>query len=98
MAKRFSAELLYRIRNEIPVADLVQRLHWPHKRREGVMLFLCPACQEMIAKVNPATNLGRCFQCERNFNTIDLTMLIENLDFVPTIELLEPHLPPGTTA
>jgi len=98
MGKRFSAELLSRIRNEIPFAGLVQRLNWPHKRREGEFIFLCPSCEEMIAKVNSRTNLGRCFVCERNFNTIELTMLIKNLDFVPTINRLVPHLPPRRPA
>lgn len=97
MRKRFSAELLYRIRNEIPVVGLLQRLQWPHKVREEEFVFLCPQCEEMIAKVNPVTNLGRCFACERNFNTIELTMMIEDLEFVPTINRLEPHLPPRRT-
>ncbi len=97
MGKRFSAELLYRIRNEIPVADLLRRLHWPHKVRDGEFVFLCPSCGEMLAKVNPRTNLGRCFQCKRNFNTIELTMTIEDLEFVPTIHALQPQLPPCRT-
>lgn len=93
MSKRFSAELLWRIRNEIPVPDLLRLLRWPHKIREGALVFQCPLCGEMLGKVHRRTNQGRCFACDRTFNTIELTMAIEELEFVPTIDLLVPHLP-----
>jgi len=34
MAKYFSQQLLYRLRNEIPVDELFASLNWPNKRRE----------------------------------------------------------------
>ena len=93
MGKYFTRQLLYRLRNEIPVADLLVRLGWPHKQREGHFVFLCPACGEFLTATNPRTNLGRCFACERNLNTIDLVMLIEGVDFVTAVHTLEPELP-----
>ena len=93
MAKYFTRQLLYRLRNEIAIADLLVRLDWPHKRREGRFVFLCPLCGEFLTATNPRTNLGRCFACERNFNPIDLVMLIRGVDFVNAVHYLEPSLP-----
>jgi DNA primase len=93
MGKYFTRELLYRLRNEIPVSDVLQRLNWPHRQREGRLVFLCPLCGEFLTAINPRTNLGRCFACERNFNPIDMVMLIEGADFVTAVHFLETHLP-----
>ncbi len=93
MGKYFTREHLYRLRNEIAIPDLLIGLSWPHKRREGRFVFLCPHCGEFLTAVNPRTNLGRCFACERNFNSIDLTMLIQEVDFVSAVHYLEGHLP-----
>ena len=93
MPRYFPRQLLYRIRNEIPLASLMAELQWPHKTRDGRLCLLCPRCGELIAVVNPRTNLARCFPCEVNFNTIDLTMSIKAYDFVDAVHFLEPLLP-----
>jgi len=93
MGKYFTRELLYRMRNEISIPGLLTRLDWPHKRREGRFVFLCPQCGEFLTAINSRTNLGRCFACERNFNPIDLVMVIQGVDFVTAVHYLEPHLP-----
>ncbi len=93
MGKYFTHELLYRLRNEIAIPDLLARLDWPHKRREGRFVFLCPLCGEFLTAINPRTNLARCFTCERNFNPIDLVMVIKDVDFVTAVHYLEPSLP-----
>ena len=95
MPKYFSRQLLYRIRNEIPMASLLPELNWPHKTRDGRLCLICPRCGEFLTVVNPRTNLARCFPCEVNFNTIDLTMSIKKCEFVDAIDLLEPLLPPA---
>lgn len=97
MGRYFTREYLYRIRNEIPVTSLLQRLDWPSKYREGEFFSLCPCCQEFLVKKTPEANLGHCFGCDRNFNTIDFTMLIEQVDFVIAIEKLAPLLPLSPT-
>jgi len=97
MSKYFTRQLLYRLRNEIPVADLLVFLDWPNKRREGRFCFLCPRCQEFLTAVNPRTNLARCFHCETNFNPIDLVMAINDCDFVTAVHLLEGRLPAPRT-
>jgi hypothetical protein len=89
MSKMFAPERLWQLRNEIPVAWLIRHLRWPHKHREGRFCFVCPACGETLTAVNPRTNLGRCFRCERNFNPIDLTMTIRECEFVEAVHYLE---------
>ena len=93
MSKYFSKQLLYRLRNEIPVRKLLIQLRWPHKQREQRFCFLCPKCGEFLTATNPSTNLGRCFHCEINFNPIDLVMLINDCDFVTAVHFLEAKLP-----
>jgi hypothetical protein len=89
MAKVFSQELLFRLRNEIPLQSVLQHVEWPHKRRDGRWCFLCPKCGETLTAINPRTNLGRCFACKINFNTIDMVMRASDCDFVQAIHFLE---------
>lgn len=98
MTKYFPRQLLYRLRNEIPIPNLLVQLQWPHKTREGRFSFLCPRCGEFLTAINPHTNLGRCFRCEQNFNPIDLVMLIREMDFVTAVQYLESHLPHSTAS
>jgi hypothetical protein len=97
MSKYFTRQLLYRLRNEIPVADLLAFLDWPNKQRDGRFCFVCPRCKEFLTAVNPRTNLGRCFHCETNFNPIDLVMAINECDFVEAVHFLEGRLPSPRT-
>ena len=92
MGQYFTRDYLRRIRNEIPLNSLLERLDWPSKCREGEFFMLCPGCQEFLVKKTPQENLGHCFGCDRNFNTIDFTMLIKEVDFVIAIGILDPLL------
>ena len=94
MPKYFPRELLYRLRNDIPLQRVIaDHLNWPSKRREGRFCFVCPRCGESLTAVNPHTNLGRCFRCEENFNAIDFVMLATGRDFVAAVEFLTDFLP-----
>jgi len=91
-AKRFSSEQLYSLRNDIPIERLIKdALGIPWRNTEGCFRFLCPLCNGFNTAVNPATNLARCFCCEKNFNAIDLVMLINQSDFVNSIRLLKKY-------
>lgn len=91
-AKRFSGEELYSLRNDIPVERVIKdALGIPWREVEGCFRFLCPECNKFNTAVNPATNLGRCFYCERNFNAIDLVMLINQADFVNSVRFLKKY-------
>lgn len=92
--KRYPAELLRRLRNDIPIDWLIGHLGWPRKtNREGKFIFVCPLCGESESDVKRETNLGRCFHCETNFNTIEFVMRADACDFVPAVELLITLLP-----
>ena len=84
---------LYRLRNEVPFPGLFRKLNWPHKRVSTQLRFVCPICNEHQTSVNPATNLARCFRCQRNWNPIDFTMTITNCDFLQAVTQLEDLLP-----
>lgn len=90
VAKRFSSEELYGLRNDIPIDSVIKNaLDIPWRDTEGCFRFLCPICNEFNTAINRATNLARCFYCERNFNAIDLVMLIKQFDFVNSIGFLK---------
>jgi hypothetical protein len=95
---RYPDDRLRRLRNDIIWKRLLEHWRWPHKMRAGQLAFQCPRCRELIAVVNPRTNLGRCFSCEVNFNPIDFTMEALAYDFVETVERLMPLLPPREPA
>lgn len=89
MKKRFTANELFRIRNEIPVNTLIKdELRIPSKISEGIFRFLCPVCNEFQTSTKPTTNLARCFRCERNFNTIELVMSSQGSGFVDSVLFL----------
>jgi hypothetical protein len=81
------------MRNNIPIADVLTTLAWPHKTRDGRVCFVCPQCSESLTAINQRTNLGRCFRCEINFNPIDLVMLINDYDFVVAVQFLQKRFP-----
>jgi DNA primase len=86
----FSKSLLYTLRNEIDVRMLIEKtLRIPCRVTQGCFRFMCPLCQGLNTAVNPKTNLARCFACEKNFNTIDLVMLIRQTDFVHSAKFLQ---------
>ena len=91
MANRcFSSSQLYTLRNDIDVRMLIEKtLLIPCRVTEGCFRFLCPLCKGFDTAVNPKTNLARCFCCEKNFNTIDLVMLIRQADFVQSVTFLQ---------
>jgi hypothetical protein len=86
-----SADLLRRIRNDLPMSVTLAALGRegpPAKISEGYLRFLCPGCGEMRATVNPRNNLAHCFCCQKNLNNIDL-LLAQGYDFREAVALLE---------
>lgn len=88
MTKHFSGDELWRLRNEVSFPALFTQLRWPHKRRDGQLVFVCPRCGESRSDLNPRENLVRCFHCQTNFNPIDFTMLARDCDFVAAVQFL----------
>jgi hypothetical protein len=95
MAKaQYTSNELFVLRNYIPVDSLIEKLGIPSKMSEGCSRFCCPVCREFDTGVNPRTNLARCFRCEKNYNTIDLVMLVKRLDFIHSVRFLKPIYEP----
>jgi hypothetical protein len=91
MTKRcFSSNQLYALRNGINVQRLIEKsLPIPSRVTQGCFRFRCPLCHGFDTAVNPKTNLARCFRCEKNFNPIDLVMLVRQTDFVHSVRFLQ---------
>ena len=90
MKRRFSAQELFELRNAVPVDALIESvLNIPVKQSDGVFRFLCPVCNEFQTATNLSTNLARCFRCERNFNPIDLVMIVKGVGFVESVNYLK---------
>ncbi len=86
-----SAELLRRLRNDLPMPVTIAALGRegpPSKMSEGYFRFICPRCGEMRATVNPRNNLAHCFSCQHNLNNIDLLLTLD-YDFLSAIALLQ---------
>ena len=90
MTRRYSKQTLRRLRNEIPIANLIADfLQLPCKITDGFFRFLCPLCSEFLTATNPKTNLARCFRCEQNFNPIDMVMVVNRCNFLQAVDFLE---------
>lgn len=89
MRRYYTKGTLRRLRNELLISDLIAHvLDIPSKTRDGYLRFLCPLCSEFMTACHPKTNLARCFRCERNFNPIDLVMVVKGLCFQEAVQFL----------
>ena len=88
--RNFTSRELYALRNDIDIRILIEKaLGIPCGVTEGCFRFLCPVCNGSDTAVHPKTNLARCFRCEKNFNTIDLVMLVRDAGFVESVKFLQ---------
>jgi len=93
MNRRYPTQELFAVRNHIPIRLLIESiLRIPVKIVEGIFRFLCPLCSEFQTATQAKTNLARCFRCQKNFNTIDLVMIVNGLNFVESVKFLKKHL------
>jgi len=98
VARNFSDQQLYNLRNHIPIAAVITNLlQVPAKISCGTLRFRCPLCTQFNTAINDRTNLARCFDCQKNFNPIDMVMAVRKINFVQAVSLLtacEHHLQP----
>jgi len=85
---KISAADLRRLRNDIGIDEVIDRLQIPWKRRDGYLRFLCPRCGDFHTATNSRTNLARCFRCRENFNPVDLVMVQERTSFLDAVRRL----------
>jgi predicted RNA-binding Zn-ribbon protein involved in translation (DUF1610 family) len=60
-----------------------------HTATNAILRFRCPLCGNFHTATNHETNLARCFDCQKNFNPIDLVMTVGKCSFVDAVELLK---------
>ncbi len=94
MSRRFSPQLLYALRNHIPITALIEDiLGMPIRRVNGFFRFGCPDCDGFHTGVIIGKNLARCFDCRKNFNPIDMVMCRRKIGFAKSVHFLEKLLP-----
>ncbi len=90
MKPRFTQKQLWTVRNQIPIEQLIEtQLHIPVRRDYKRLRFCCPVCHQYDTSVLYPKNLARCFGCQKNFNTIELTMQWAKYGFVQSVLWLQ---------
>ncbi|MCU7940607.1 MAG: hypothetical protein KZQ74_13940 [gamma proteobacterium symbiont of Bathyaustriella thionipta] len=84
----FTKQQLFQVRNEIHIDDLISDKLNLERQFNGMWRFRCPLCQQFNTATQKKTNLGRCFSCQQNFNTIDLVIYSKKINFVPAVQWL----------
>ena len=85
----YTPQHLFSLRNHIPIDRVIDALSIPSSNQAGKYRFSCPVCNEHNTGVNPETNLARCFNCKKNYNTIDLVMKVMGVGFLQSVAYLE---------
>ena len=90
MAKHYTADFLTMLRNQIPIDEVISDLlNLEVLNNHEILRFRCPLCCNFHTAVNHKTNLARCFDCQKNFNPIDLIMTVGKCSFVDAVERLK---------
>jgi hypothetical protein len=84
-------DFLRMLRNKMCIDEAIHILGLEVRYGKAILRFCCPLCHGFHTATNPKTNLARCFECERNFNPIDLVMAATGRSFVETVEFLKKH-------
>jgi transposase InsO family protein len=82
-------EDLRKLRNDVDIVTVLSHLEIPTKKRGARLSFRCPSCSGFPTATNSATNLARCFRCQRNFNPIDLVMEERGCAFLEAVDYLK---------
>ncbi len=93
MAKHYTADFLRMLRNQIPIDEVINNLlNLEVRNARGRFRFRCPLCHGFHTATNHVTNMARCFDCQKNFNPIDLVMTVGKCSFVDAVELLKDRI------
>ena len=90
MSQYYSANFLRRLRNDIPINEvIVNLLNLQVRNHQKILRFRCPLCYNFHTATNHKTNLARCFDCKKNFNPIDMVITVGNCGFVEAVKILK---------
>jgi len=87
----YTDDFLTMLRNQINIDQVIDLLMIDTRQGNNLRRFRCPLCERFHTATNPTTNLGRCFECQKNFNPIDFVMAATAYDFIGTVEFLKKH-------
>jgi len=90
MSQYYPADFLRMLRNDIPIDEvIVDLLNLEVQKDRKTIRFRCPLCYNFHTATNHKTNLARCFDCEKNFNPIDMVITVGNCGFVDAVKFLK---------
>ena len=90
MSEHYPPDFLRMLRNQIPIDEVITNLLDLQVRNVNEILrFRCPLCYNFHTATKHETNLARCFDCQKNFNPIDLVMAVGKCSFVDAVERLK---------
>mgnify|MGYP001546806172 CR=1 FL=1 len=88
----YGDDFLRTIRNQVDIVQVIYVLRLETIRSKDLVRFRCPLCYGFHTATNAKTNLGRCFDCKKNYNPIDLVMNVTRCSFVESVEYLKQHI------
>ena len=89
MTKHYSADFLRMLRNQIPIDTVITHFLQLEMRNVNHLLrFRCPLCGNFHTATTAKTNLARCFDCQQNFNPIDIVIAVVKCSFLDAVEYL----------
>jgi hypothetical protein len=93
MSQYYPADFLRMLRNDISIDEvIVDLLNLEVQKDRKTIRFRCPLCYNFHTATNHKTNLARCFDCEKNFNPIDMVITVGNCGFVDAVKILKDRI------
>jgi hypothetical protein len=93
MSQYYPADFLRMLRNDIPIDEvIVDLLNLEVQKGRKTIRFRCPLCYNFHTATNHKTNLARCFDCQKNFNPIDMVITVGNCGFVDAVKFLKDRI------
>ena len=93
MSQYYPADFLRMLRNDIPIDQvIVDLLNLEVQKDRKTIRFRCPLCYNFHTATNHKTNLARCFDCQKNFNPIDMVITVGNCGFVDAVKILKDRI------
>jgi len=90
MAKHYTADFLRMLSNQVLIdAVIINLLNLEVRNGHKILRFRYPLCHSFYRPANHETNLARCFDCQKNFNPIDLVMTMGKYGFLDAVEMLK---------
>ncbi len=93
MSQYYPDDFLRMLRNDIPIdVVIVDLLNLEVQKDRKTIRFRCPLCYNFHTATNHKTNLARCFDCQKNFNPIDMVITVGNCGFVDAVKILKDRI------